>query len=34
MDNTLMIEIASGVKIKVAKTSVYASVPADPTTGK
>ncbi|MBR2379603.1 MAG: preprotein translocase subunit YajC [Paraprevotella sp.] len=34
MDNTLMVEIASGVKIKVAKNSVYASVPVDPATGK
>ena len=34
MDNTLMVEVASGVKIKVAKNSVYASVPVDPATGK
>lgn len=34
MDNTLMIEIASGVKIKIAKNSVYASVPADAASGK
>ena len=34
MDNTLMVEGASGVKIKVAKNSVYASVPVDPATGK
>ena len=34
MDNTLMIEIASGVKIKIAKNSVYASVPADTASGK
>lgn len=29
MDNTLMVEVASGVKIKIAKNSVYASAPAD-----
>ena len=34
MDNTLMVEVANGVKIKVAKNSVYASVPVDPATGK
>ena len=34
MDNTLMVEVATGVKIKVAKNSVYASVPVDPATGK
>ena len=34
MDNTLIVEVASGVKIKVAKNSVYASVPVDPATGK
>ena len=34
MDNTLMIEIASGVKIKLAKNSVYASVPTDTASGK
>ena len=34
MDNTLMVEVTSGVKIKVAKNSVYASVPVDPATGK
>lgn len=28
-DNTLMVEIASGVKIKVSRTSVYQSAPAD-----
>ncbi|MBQ8282480.1 MAG: preprotein translocase subunit YajC [Paraprevotella sp.] len=34
MDNTLMVEVANGVKIKVAKNSVYASVPVDLATGK
>lgn len=29
LDNTLMVEIASGVKIKIAKNSVYAGVPTD-----
>ena len=33
-DNTLMIEVASGVKIKIAKNSVYASVPTDTASGK
>ncbi len=32
-DNTLMVEIASGVKIKIAKSSVFASVPTE-TAGK
>lgn len=34
IDNTLMVEVASGVKIKVARNSVYASVPTDQATGK
>ncbi len=34
LDNTLMVEIASGVKIKIAKNSVYASVPTDTAAGK
>ena len=34
MDNTLMVEVASGVKIKIAKNSVYASAPADAASGK
>ena len=34
MDNTLMVEIASGVKIKIAKNSVYAGVPTDAGAGK
>lgn len=34
MDNTLMVEVASGVKIKIAKNSVYASAPADVASGK
>ena len=34
LDNTLMVEIASGVKIKIAKNSVYAGVPTDPAAGK
>ena len=33
-DNTLMIEVASGVNIKIAKNSVYASVPTDTASGK
>ena len=32
-DNTLMVEIASGVKIKISKNSVYAGAPAE-TLGK
>lgn len=34
LDNTLMVEIASGVKIKIAKNSVYAGVPTDTSAGK
>ena len=34
LDNTLMVEIASGVKIKIAKNSVYAGVPTDTAAGK
>ena len=34
LDNTLMVEIASGVKIKIAKNSVYAGVPPDTAAGK
>lgn len=34
LDNTLMVEIASGVKIKIAKNSVYAGVPTDTDAGK
>ena len=34
MDNTLMVEIASGVKIKIAKNSVYANAQADAASGK
>lgn len=34
LDNTLMVEIASGVKIKIAKNSVYAGVPTDMAAGK
>lgn len=34
LDNTLMVEIASGVKIKIAKNSVYAGVPTDTVAGK
>lgn len=33
-DNTLMIEIASGVKIKISKNSVYANAPAEQGSGK
>ena len=29
LDNTLMVEIASGVKIKIAKNSQYAGAPTD-----
>lgn len=31
LDNTLIVEIASGVKIKIAKNSVYANAPAENT---
>ena len=34
LDNTLMVEIASGVKIKVSRNSVYAGVPSDTPVGK
>lgn len=34
LDNTLMVEIASGVKIKISKNSVYASAPTDTGAGK
>ena len=34
LDNTLMVEIASGVKIKIAKNSVYAGAPTDTAAGK
>lgn len=34
LDNTLMVEIASGVKIKIAKNSVYAGVPTDTAASK
>lgn len=34
LDNTLTVEIASGVKIKIAKNSVYASAPGDTGAGK
>ena len=34
LDNTLMVEIASGVKIKIAKNSVYACAPTDTAAGK
>ena len=34
LDNTLMVEIASGVKIKIAQNSVYAGVPTDTAAGK
>ena len=34
LDNTLMVEIASGVKIKIAKNSVYAGVSTDTAAGK
>lgn len=34
LDNTLMVEIASGVKIKIAKNSVYADAPTDTAAGK
>ena len=34
LDNTLMVEIASGVKIKIAKNSVYSGVPTDTASGK
>ena len=34
LDNTLMVEIASGVKIKIAKNSVNAGVPTDTAAGK
>ncbi len=33
-DNTLMVEIASGVKIKIARTSVYQGVPSEMASGK
>ncbi len=33
VDNTLMLEIASGVKIKISKNSVYAGAPTE-TSGK
>ena len=34
LDNTLMVEIASGVKIKISKNSVYAGAPTDTAAGK
>ena len=34
LDNTLMVEIASGVKIKIAKNSVYAGAPTDTAVGQ
>ena len=34
LDKTLMVEIASGVKIKIAKNSVYAGVQTDTAEGK
>ncbi len=34
MDNTLMVEIAPGVKIKIAKNSVYQGAPSDMASGK
>ena len=34
LDNTLMVEIASGVKIKIAKNSAYAGAPTDTAAGK
>ena len=34
LDNTLMVEIASGVNIKIAMNSVYAGVPTDTAAGK
>ena len=34
MDNTLMVEVASGVKIKVSKNSVYANIEATVPGGK
>lgn len=34
LDNTLMVEIASGVKIKIAKNSVYAGALTDTAAGK
>ena len=33
-DNTVMVEIASGVKIKVSKNSVYANIDATMNSGK
>lgn len=33
-DNTLMVEIASGVKIKIARSSVYQGAPSEMTAGK
>lgn len=33
-DNTLMVEVASGVKIKISKNSVYANAPVEQGSGK